>query len=72
MERVEYFVSNRNDACECVCLLLKRDTSFFPISSDCQRSLWISRNYGTLILKLVSLNYFKKSIAHSFICCPLS
>lgn len=53
MERVEYFVSNRNDACECVCLLLKRDTSFFPISSDCQRSLWISRSYRTLILKLV-------------------
>lgn len=72
MERVEYFVSNRNDACECVCLLLKRDTSFFPISSDCQRSLWISRNYRTLILKLVSLNYFKKSIAHNFICRPLS
>lgn len=72
MERVEYFVSNRNDACECVCLLLKRDTSFFPISSDCQRSLWISRNYGTLILKLVNLNYFKESTARSFICCSLS
>lgn len=72
MERVEYFVSNRNDACECVCLLLKRDTSFFPISSDCQRSLWISRNYGILILKLVNLNYFKESTARTFICCSLS